>query len=186
MQLFVQLHLAALPKDVGKEFGAGLVQMFFCTNSAPCCDVECEGWQPFAASHFLRLAQAPAPAQATPIPEPIAEAYFPAKLITGWREIEDYPHPWECADHGVDLEDSEYETLDRLAFDSQGDKLAGWPIWIQAVEYPNCRRCGQRMRMVFQIDSECNLPYMFGDCGRGHITQCPEHKHELAFGWACT
>jgi hypothetical protein len=26
---------------------------------------------------------------------------------------------------------------------------------------------------------------MFGDSGIGHITQCPEHKEVLAFGWAC-
>jgi hypothetical protein len=38
---------------------------------------------------------------------------------------------------------------------------------------------------VFQIDSEDNLPYMFGDVGCAHITQCPEHKEVVAFGWAC-
>jgi hypothetical protein len=42
------------------------------------------------------------------------------------------------------------------------------------------------MQMVFQINSEGNLPYMFGDSGRGHITQCPQHKDELAFAWACS
>jgi hypothetical protein len=42
------------------------------------------------------------------------------------------------------------------------------------------------MQFVFQIASEDNIPYMFGDVGTGHITQCPEHKNQLAFGWACS
>jgi hypothetical protein len=42
------------------------------------------------------------------------------------------------------------------------------------------------MHLLFQIDSEDNLPYMFGDAGCGHITQCPKHPHRLAFGWACS
>ena len=29
------------------------------------------------------------------------------------------------------------------------------------------------------------LPFVFGDMGIGHITQCPEHKAVVAFGWAC-
>ena len=67
----------------------------------------------------------------------------------------------------------------------QGDKLAGWPAWIQYVAYPRCRQCGLWMWFVFQIDSQCNLWHMFGDNGCGHITQCPDHRDELAFVWAC-
>jgi hypothetical protein len=66
-----------------------------------------------------------------------------------------------------------------------GDKLASWPAWIQNVEYPNCPRCARRMAHLFQVDSEHNVPFMFGDAGCGHITQCPEHKEVVAFGWAC-
>jgi hypothetical protein len=38
---------------------------------------------------------------------------------------------------------------------------------------------------VFQVDSEDNVPFMFGGSGCGYITQCPEHKEVVAFGWAC-
>jgi hypothetical protein len=38
---------------------------------------------------------------------------------------------------------------------------------------------------VFQVDSEDSIPFMFGDTGCGHITQCPEHQEVVAFGWAC-
>jgi uncharacterized protein YwqG len=41
------------------------------------------------------------------------------------------------------------------------------------------------MRMVFQLDSEKSLPFMFGDAGIGHVTQCPDHLEVVAFGWAC-
>jgi hypothetical protein len=39
------------------------------------------------------------------------------------------------------------------------------------------------MQLVFQHTGD-KLPFMFGDSGIGHITQCPEHKEFLAFGWA--
>lgn len=65
------------------------------------------------------------------------------------------------------------------------DKLGGWPAWVQGVEYPSCPRCGKRMVLVFQVDSEDNVPFMFGDIGCGHVTQCPKHKEVVAFGWAC-
>lgn len=39
--------------------------------------------------------------------------------------------------------------------------------------------------MLFQIDSNTNLPYMFGDVGCGILTYCPEHPDVLAFGWDC-
>lgn len=41
------------------------------------------------------------------------------------------------------------------------------------------------MELLFQIASEENLPYTFGDVGVGHVTQCPAHRERLAFGWAC-
>ena len=39
---------------------------------------------------------------------------------------------------------------------------------------------------IFQLDSEDHVPFMFGDVGTGHITQCPEHLEVVAFGWACS
>jgi uncharacterized protein YwqG len=87
---------------------------------------------------------------------------------------------------GINLSDDEFERLYELEIEPKsGDKLAGWPLWIQGVEYPSCPICQAEMSLVFQIDSEDNVPYMFGDVGCGHITQCREHKEQLAFAWAC-
>lgn len=66
------------------------------------------------------------------------------------------------------------------------DKLAGWPNWVQNVEYPSCRVCGERMNYMLQIESEDNLAWMLGDMGCGHIFQCPEHRDIVAFSWACS
>jgi uncharacterized protein YwqG len=70
-------------------------------------------------------------------------------------------------------------------FPKTGDKLLGWPAWIQGIEYPECPDCGDSMKLIFQIDSEDNLDYMFGDVGCAHITQCEKHPHRLAIAWAC-
>jgi uncharacterized protein YwqG len=58
-------------------------------------------------------------------------------------------------------------------------------VELQGVAYPNCPRCNTRMQFLFQIDSEQNIPYMFGDCGVCHLTICPTHRDVLAFGWSC-
>ena len=94
----------------------------------------------------------------------------------------------ECPEYGIMIETpADDELEDDVIFQViEGDKLAGYPNWIQGVEYPNCPECQRRMQFVFQIDSQDNLPVMFGDVGCGHITQCPEHKQILTFSWACS
>ena len=65
------------------------------------------------------------------------------------------------------------------------DKLAGWPFWLQWRNYPDCPRCERQMRFVFQIDSQDNVPYDFGDSGIVSLFQCPVHKSEVAVREAC-
>jgi uncharacterized protein YwqG len=75
--------------------------------------------------------------------------------------------------------------VEEIAVAAEKDKLGGWPYWVQGPEYPTCPSCGERMRIVLQLDSEHNVPFMFGDAGVGHVTQCPTHHDVVAFGWAC-
>jgi hypothetical protein len=49
-----------------------------------------------------------------------------------------------------------------------------------------CMKRDEVVKHVFQVDSEDNVPFMFGDVGCGHITRCPDHKQVVAFGWACS
>lgn len=183
MQLFVQLNLDSLPHSLHGEFGTGLLQLFYCTNTQNDCEVECEAWLPFSKSILVRVVQPST--EALDIEIPNSENYFSAKQIVGWEEVQDYPNPEEGGQLGIDLTDDEWDEISSQ-YPHSGDKLSGWPDWIQDVEYPNCPICHQRMRLVFQLDSENNLPFMFGDVGCGHITQCQTHKDQVAFGWACS
>src|SRR5262249_10333174 len=127
------------------------------------------------------------------------------KRIVGWQRFTDQPCPTEheelgliyhyqfkagtvrleCPELGLVFENARAAKLaESISTSANGDKLGGWPDWVQGVEYPNCSQCGQRMALVFQVDSEDNVPFLFGDAGCGHITQCPDHKEVVAFGWA--
>jgi Domain of unknown function (DUF1963) len=184
MQLFVQLNLQTLPPELGDRLGTGLLQLFYCTNNNEViCERDCEGWAPFSSIHLARLI----PIQGEPHTlEPKSVIGFPAQQIIGWEMTDDYPG-WSEALEGdlpLSLSDDEWTRLGE-SFPRSGDKLAGWPHWVQGVEYPNCPICEAPMELVLQLDSNDHLPYMFGDVGCGHITQCPTHKDQLGFGWAC-
>jgi len=137
---------------------------------------------------------------------PREPGHFPSRQTIGWKELDDYPHPEEheglglkytydfkagtvqldCQELALTFKDVRDEQLaETVASAVAGDKLAGWPSWVQGADYPKCPRCERRMDLVFQIDSEDNVPFMWGDVGCGHITQCPDHKDVVAFGWAC-
>lgn len=109
---------------------------------------------------------------------------FPAKRIVGWDEKDDLPNWEELREYSIDLPEDQLEKLGNN-YPRQGEKLLGWPLWVQGIEYPKCPQCGTRMKLLFQVDSNQNIPYDFGDAGVGHISQCPDDPTELAFGWAC-
>lgn len=181
MQLFVQLNAEALPPEAGKPFGSGLLQMFYCTNQDPHCEAECDAWSAFGKSVLLRVIQ-PSGSPKQLGRSPVSDVIEP-KSIVRWTAELDYPNGEECAKEGISLDDFDSDELD--GFPRPGEKLLGWPAWVQGVEYPNCPDCGAQMTHLFQLDSNQNLDYMFGDVGCGHITQCRKHPQRLAFGWAC-
>ncbi len=185
MQLFVQLNGEDLPEAGAAGLVGGGLQWFYCTSEQPHCESECDAFFPHSRSTLVRLLPAGSATSAQGAPP--LPGMFPPKRIVSWMTVTDLPIWDELEELGLELSDDETEALDRAGkLPKGGEKLAGWPFWIQGVEYPACRRCGRRMEMLFQIDSEQSLPYMFGDAGIGHITQCPEHRDEVAFGWACS
>jgi uncharacterized protein YwqG len=176
MNFFLQLSLESLPNELQGKFGDGLLQMFYCTN--------CDDWEPFSATHLVRLVY----------PKGVGNSLitlpnhsFPAQRIIGWALFSDYPNyeEWDDLNIPVQVSNMVAEAVEDILA-KEGDKLAGWPYWVQGVEYPSCPMCNRQMQLVFQLDSNDNLDFMFGDAGCGHITQCPEHKEVLAFGWACS
>lgn len=213
MQLFVQLNLNELPEPVRQEYGSGLLQMFHCV------DANCDGQQEFTTAPvfygrapyltqnvLIRLVEPTGEGAMPPLPMINGEPYendFPAKTITGWLEIEDYPdiddlmalvNGWDAVQNGSDAWDELVEQLGFADLDDyechcpgpvEGDKLAGYPYWVQGMEYPGCPICHAPMRHVFQLGSDNNLPYMFGDMGTAHVLQCKTHKDQFAFVWSC-
>ncbi|RDV39486.1 DUF1963 domain-containing protein [Bradymonadaceae bacterium TMQ3] len=184
-QLFVQLNLASLPPDQQKRLGdRGLLQLFYCTSSDPLCEVECEAYFPFARSVMARRiddVSEPANTGAQGPAQP-----FAARRIEGWEAIDDDVPGYEELDQlGHELSPEAEQALEEAERPVTGDKLGGWPAWVQGVEYPSCPTCSTRMEVVLQIDSNDNLPYMFGDMGAGHLTCCPNHPDVLTFAWAC-
>jgi uncharacterized protein YwqG len=188
MQPFLQLNLNTLPPELREEFGSGLLQLFYCISRKPFCEVDCAAYSPYSKSVVARIVVPKGAGRKTAVPA--MEEVFPPRLIVGWEKSEEPPSIDEYELLGLELDEKTFtQVMDLIekqkwALPAIGDKLGGWPFWMQGVEYPECKKCGETMRMVFQLDSENNLPYMFSDGGIGHITQCRKHKDVVAFNWA--
>lgn len=185
MQLFLQLNSQDLPESERSVFGGGILQVFYCTNWDNECEVNCEAFFPFAKSTLVRVVDYKDEIIESPEKSPVKEA-FPERKITGWESKDDYPNWEELESIGVSLTNAQSDLLCDLQYPLPKDKLVGWPYWVQGVEYPNCPDCEKPMKLIFQIDSEDNIPYMFGDVGCSHITQCNVHKDKLTIAWACS
>ena len=179
MGLFLQLDLGSLPE----ELGVGLFQMFYCVSRSECTTRGDGCRDPFSPYQVLRRIGKGAGGPPTALPS--FDNSIPARLITGWKPVEDYPDRTEWDGLGIWTDDDAADALQELGYSPhQNDKLLGWPSWPQYVHYPKCRACGRDLWMIFQFESDQNLSYMFGDDGCGHITGCPDHPDELAFTWS--
>lgn len=145
---------------------------------------------PYPKNQIRRLIRPTGPGRAV-IPD--NPAPFPPRLITGWTVQDDYPEFEEWYDldkqEGKNPMDRQelvnHDDLSQQFPTRDGDKLGGWPCWIQNVSYPECEICGAPLRPVFQFESNENLPYAWGDNGVAHLTQCKKHKDVIGFDWAC-
>ena len=179
-QLFLQLNLSTLPVNQAE----GLIQLFYCTtdNGEFYCEDELMAYAPDSKISTCRKIQIEGQSAAI---TPMIEELFDEKIIENWGAVDDYPHPEEIFELDIKFSDEEIDILFKNNITATtGDKLFGYPYWVQGVEYPTDAN-GEFMEMVFQLDSEKNLPYMFGDLGVGHLTQSKNDDEKLSFGWAC-
>jgi len=225
--LFWTVTLAELSLEAQALDGSGLLQLFYCMQEGAKRDglCRCEGFEYFAECHLTRIVQPVGTGAVVSIPEGMGR--FKPKTIVRWETCDDFPHnddlhlfglsityttrkrkiiQVECPGAGVTPELFPAELRDRFDyFDEEeldpigGEKLGGWPNWLQTTGYPDCPTCGTRMRLVFQTlpDLEYKVPipvrhetwvqeYLeLGDGGMGYIMQCPAHPHVLTFGWQC-
>ena len=175
MPLFLQLRASDLPAGAVGMFPDGTLQLFFC--------IECHPWEPFSDAALVRAL--PADASLAPASAPEGVTVFEGRTIVDWTEVEDYTFPDETSGAvELELEDEQFDAIGEAGFPRQGDKLFGWPYWVQGPEYPECPVCGDPMTCVFQIDSNDNLDFMWGDGGLAHVLWCPRDG-ELALVWQC-
>lgn len=184
MALILQLDLESLPAGA-PDHGKGLAQLFYCTNTEPHCEVVCEAFFPFARSVVARVVDKHAPgadADARVVPNAPAP-----RRIVGWEEVADLPRIDELGELGMEVgeDDTLEQELEARELPRMGDKLGGWPHWIQGIEYPECPDCQGAMGLVFQMGGGDAIAYEWGSGGAGHLTQCAAHPERLAFGWAC-
>jgi hypothetical protein len=215
MQLFLQLDLASLPESSPLRGDHGILQLFYCAYDPrvkQTCECDLEMSQPLSPGKLARILDVDTRGAAAPA-VPTGFVPFPSRVITGWERFDDHPAAVEQEELGVhhdyDFQPGETFTtvewreggirFDRVLTPNDGpgvaeaistaaekDKLGGWPMWIQGVEYPRCPQCDRLMSYIFQIDSQDHVPYMFGDAGCAHLTRCERHPEVLGFGWACS
>lgn len=189
MHFFAQVDVKTLPKDVGAR-GTGLIQVFMCIAGERKPD-ECYGtWEHGSSAAAVRLMPTDGPGANAATPSD--RRVWPARHVVSWKEMDDYPdlHDFERAglEESEELSNLWFKAIDspRAPLPRGGDKVGGWPSWVQGPDCGTCRECSKPMRVILQIDSEDNVPYMFGDAGTGHVSQCPDHPHVLTWAWACS
>ena len=214
LTFFLQLNLGHVPAALEQCFGTGLLQLFYCLacadNWRASPDNQLVRVVPVSTLLGIQRPLPLIPSGTDIVPParvgPANAEHFPPKTIVGWEQIIDFPHPpdhrdldlsytydhaagtarLDCPELGLSIDEIRDPYLaETIGSAAPGDKLAGWPRWVQDIAYLACPECGERMRLVFQLDSNDNLPFMFGDLGIGHITQCPTHLRTVTFHWDC-
>jgi hypothetical protein len=188
MQLLVQLNLETLSCGTALPEGKGLLQVFYCTNNDPLCEMDTEANLPGKGkSKLVRVIQPFGEGSRLKVPKfPGVVGALQVRRIAGMKSIRDYP----CAEEtGRDL-DSKLKSAGvepakyRVAMPFEGDKLGGWPRWKGSVSYPACPICKQKMsRLVLQLASGGLASWQWGDRGLAYLLQCPNHPDQVDLIW---
>ncbi|MDP4145724.1 MAG: DUF1963 domain-containing protein [Bacillota bacterium] len=196
MQFFMQLNVLELPDEFKSFLGIeeGLIQLFYCTTmespigfdfskgSPNFCDIDCETYFPFSKSIHARVIK---DFNLTTSNNFDTQSISQAKTIVAWEEKYDLPGIPDLESLGVEVNEEVIDLIYESGYPLVGDKIGGWPLWFQNSDYPTCPICKKKMRYLVQLDSEGNIPYVFGEYGVGLLTQCEEHKEILTFHWNC-
>lgn len=179
LQLLVQLNLEDLPENTEN----GLIQLYFCTNPNTQCESKLTS-KNITTSIFRKLEITGNSVIDSPDKEPI----FPEKRITQFIEFIDYPHREDYYKMGIELQvpDAIYDYMmaNNIGTTNANDKLFGYPHWLQSSEFTNTLKSDNE-HLLFQLASNDNLPFMFGDSGIGYLLKNRNHNNPLSFYWQC-
>lgn len=183
---FLQLNLATLPTDFSTAFAqlSGLAQFFYCTRCQPFFSKPV-----FSTAStqnkgvFLQLLNDTevkhAEAQFHPDPEKLF--LFPEAFISGWSGPKS-DFPWREYEIWEAIQLDAEEEVQAAQYNLTGDKLGGWPHWLQDSQTPLDSK-GQAMLPLFQLDSGSTsrqLEYNWGDSGVASLFLSQDGQ-ELAF-----
>ncbi len=166
LPLALQLDLSAHPEKQAQH--DGILQLFY--------DAEAAG----DGRGILRIV----PREGDHVPDDGPR--LPARSVAEWgRAKSDFPSVADDpARTAVELREEQVAVLRDLNLG--GDKLGGWPDWLQDPTYPSCPECGAACtRLVFQLEGGRHVAVDFGDAGIGYVLQCPEHPAQVAFQTQC-
>lgn len=179
LQLLVQLNLEDIPENTEK----GLIQLFFCTNPNTGCE-----------SKLLSKNSTTSLCRKVETTEDIIREFsnhdyvFPEKRITQFIEHIDYPHSEDYNQLDIELQvpDAIYDYMlaNNIGTTNDNDKLFGYPRWLQSSAFSKDQNSDDR-HLLFQLASNDNLPFMFGDSGIGYLIKITNNNNELSFNWQC-
>lgn len=167
MPCLLQLDLKPLDK------WNGFLQVFYCTNKDPHCEVECKTWKGVGPSMHLRIVT-PAPNSAAIAPKGLPKTK-PQALTADEKASADLPGMDDAEELGV---------RDAPKEPKKGDKLGGWPHWLQGPEWPVCEDCSKKMTLLAQLQSNKAVAHQWGDLGYAYVFACADHRERLGFCWA--
>jgi hypothetical protein len=94
LRFFLQLNLSQLPESLERQFGDGLLQLFYCTNR----ESDCDGCDIFLIKN-IQPTETPLQYEMPDIVfdsmSALIEGEFPAKQITSWQAMDDYPNTYD-------------------------------------------------------------------------------------------
>ncbi|GKT35320.1 Protein of unknown function DUF1963 like protein [Aduncisulcus paluster] len=185
---FFQLSVSDIPEDIRPaSLSAGsLIQLFKCSLEDECRGSLREGGAD-DPEYVCRLVTPPAETAISVYPTTVES--IRCRKVIEWSPCICYPNSTEffetTSDDVIDeWSDYLFEGLE-AKFEYVGDGICGYADWIQGVDFRECPVCGAASELVYHMESNDCLDYMFGDLGACQIVVCPEHGDCVQMVWAC-
>jgi hypothetical protein len=148
---------------------AGGVQVYYCRSTHPHCEVATEAWAPGGTrSKLVRRVDTAVPSGWERVLD--APALLDLEFVTGMKQ--------EKALRAARVDEDDWPGA------RGGDKVGGYPAWVQDAEYPPCPDCGEPMRdLLLQLASDGLCGWQFGDMGTAYVLACATHTARVELIW---